>query len=262
MSVRRIAAVCTVDALSRALATGQLYLVYQPTFEPVSDRVVAAEALLRWRHPLYGTIAPAAFLPFADESGLSVPIGRWVLQTACRKAASWNRLGHPLAVAVNLSPRQFEAQELAGDVAGALSSSGLARGALTLEIAESTLRSDMTGAAARLRALRSLGVRIAVDGLKPDHASLRALAELPIDAVKIDRALADGHSELVRSVVEHARSLGIATYAEGVEEEHQLRRLRYEQFDYAQGFRFARPLEGPALDKLLDDGALVAGCAA
>ncbi len=245
-----------LGALMVALADEQLFLLYQPMFDLRSGRITGAEALLRWRHPTRGVVAPDAFIPFAEETGLIVPIGRWVLRAACAQASGWPAAGHQIAVAVNLSARQFDDPELCVDVVAALEESGLRPGALTLEIAERTLMRDEALAARRLASLSRLGVRIAVDDVGSCGGSLSYLGRIPIDALKVDRALISdnkGHEShlVVRMIVRLGRSLGIQTYAEAIEDREQLAWLRGESCDAGQGYLFAHPLTPDELVAML-----------
>ena len=256
-------------ALMVALAEEQLFLLYQPMFDLRRGRITGAEALLRWRHPTRGVVSPDAFIPFAEETGLIVPIGRWVLRAACAQGAAWGDAGHPVAVAVNLSARQFDDPQLRADIVDALRESGLRPSALTLEIAERTLMRDHRIAARRLADLKGIGVRIAIDDVGSGDCSLSYLGRLPIDALKIDRALISGNTRheshlVVRMIVRLGRSLGIQTYAEAIEDRDQLAWLRGERCDAGQGYLFARPVtpDEIALMLIAEPPAMGALCAA
>ena len=249
--------------LADAVAQGRMFLVYQPTFDLQSGRVSGVEALLRWRHPTRGTLQPADFIPLAESTGLIVAIGGWVLEEACRQASRWHARGHRIGVSVNVAARQLESDELLGHVRGALADSALGPGALTLEVTESTLMRDPEAAIARLRALKRLGVRIAIDDFGSGYSSLAYLREFPADALKIDRsfvseiAASDHSATLIRTLVQLGRSLEIETLAEGIEDHAQLVRLQREQCDQGQGFLFSRPLDVGAVEAFLEaaDGA-------
>jgi EAL domain-containing protein (putative c-di-GMP-specific phosphodiesterase class I) len=251
----------TMD-LSEALAGGQLFLVYQPTFDLRSEQVIGMEALLRWRHPTRGVLPPDVFIPLAEESNVIVPIGRWVLGEACRAAAGWQTRGHMLGVAVNVSARQLESDQLIDDVRDALAASGLEPGALTLEVTETTLMADADAAAQRLGALKELGVRIAIDDFGTGYSSLSYLRQFPADALKIDRSFVRSmtgsrqSTALVHTLVQLGRSLNLETLAEGIEDERQLRTLRREQCDQGQGFLFSRPLNEDQLEEFLRTASL------
>ena len=232
--------------LRGALAERQLEVHYQPLVDISGRRVTGFEALLRWRHPTRGMIGPNDFIPIAEANGLIVPIGEWVLRTACADAANWPQ---EIAVAVNLSAVQFGAANLTQTVISALAQSGLAPQRLELEITESALLADTAATAATLRALRRFGVRIALDDFGTGYSSLSHLRGFPFDKIKIDRSFVKDLAErpdctaIVTAISSLARSLGIATTAEGVETAAQLDFLRAQGCTQAQGFLFspARP---------------------
>ena len=232
--------------LRGALAERQLEVHYQPLVDISGRRVTGFEALLRWRHPTRGMIAPNDFIPIAEANGLIVPIGEWVLRTACADAANWP---DEIAVAVNLSAIQFRAANLTQTVISALAQSGLAPQRLELEITESALLADTAATAATLHALRRFGVRIALDDFGTGYSSLSHLRGFPFDKIKIDRSFVKDLAErrdctaIVTAISSLARSLGIATTAEGVETAEQLDFLRAQGCTQAQGFLFspARP---------------------
>jgi diguanylate cyclase (GGDEF)-like protein len=241
-----------------ALARDELFLVYQPTFELSTEKITGVEALLRWRHPRRGTLSPDAFIPVAEEGGLIVPIGRWVLGEACRQAACWNERGHRVSVAVNVSARQLESDELIEDVSRALAETGLEPRLLMLEVTETTIMRDADATASRLRALKRLGVRIAIDDFGTGYSSLAYLRQFPADQLKIDRSfiLSMGASNqstaLIHTLVALGRRLKLETLAEGIEEPAQLTTLRREGCDLGQGYLFSRPLEAEDLEAFLE----------
>ena len=177
--------------LADALEQRELFLAYQPTIDLRTDRVVGVEALLRWRHPIRGVLLPERFMPIAEESGLIVEIGRWVLMQACRQMAAWHARGHELDVSVNVSPRQIGG-ELVADVRRALDSSGLQPGSLTLEITESMLVGDAGSTVRLLAAIKALGVRVAIDDFGSGYGSLACLRQFPVDLLKIDPSFVQG----------------------------------------------------------------------
>ncbi len=244
--------------LKHALEDDELFLLYQPTFDLRSETITGLEALLRWRHPSRGVISPTVFIPLAEGSGQIVPIGRWVLRTACERAAAWHRQGHPLGMSINVSGRQLDEAGLVDDVAEALAETGLDPAMLTLEITETTLMRDAEDAARRLRELKALGVRVAIDDFGTGYSSLAYLHQFPVDALKIDRSFIAGiaaSSEsraLVHTLVQLGKTLGLQTLGEGIEEQAQLQQLQREHCDSGQGFLFARPLEPTAIDELLE----------
>ena len=245
--------------LRQAVEARQFVLHYQPVVSLTAGRVVALEALVRWQHPTRGLIAPADFIPIAEDNGLIVDIGRWVLGAACRQARAWQD-AHPqlcLTIAVNLSPRQLADRGLVADVRGALAASGLSPETLTLEITESVLVDDAGGAVARLSELKETGVRLAIDDFGIGYSSLSALGSLPVDTLKIDKAFIDGVTTgieadaLVQAILRLARTFHLVTIAEGVERPDQLRRLEELGCDQIQGFCFSRPIPGERVDALL-----------
>jgi diguanylate cyclase (GGDEF)-like protein len=247
--------------LGDALAHEELFLLYQPTFDLQSEKAIGVEALIRWRHPTRGIIMPTTFIPIAEESGQIVPIGRWVLQTACEQAAKWHSAGHEIGMAVNVSARQLDHDELVDEVREVLKDSGLQPAALTLEITETTLMRDADATARRIKALKELGVRIAIDDFGTGYSSLAYLRQFPVDALKIDRSFIHGiaaskeSSALIHTLVQLGKSLHLETLAEGIEEQTQLKALQREQCDHGQGFLFARPLSVAAVEEFLDSTA-------
>lgn len=251
--------------LREALARDQLQIVYQPQVALDSGRIVAAEALLRWEHPLHGPVSPGRFIPIAEQSGLIVPIGAWVLREACRQAARWSaqRGGDGVVVAVNLSPRQLGAMDIEATVRGALSGAGLPADKLCLEITESAVMSDPESAIESLQMLKRIGVKLAIDDFGVGYSSLSHLRELlPLDSLKIDRSFIDGVTlreedrTIVAAIIELARSLGVDAVAEGVETAEQASVLRQLRCHVAQGFHFARPQPPADVARLLEVHAL------
>jgi diguanylate cyclase (GGDEF)-like protein len=244
--------------LAKALERSELYLLYQPTFDLRSERIVGVEALIRWRHPTRGVVSPEAFIPIAEESGLIVPIGRWVLEEASRQAAIWRRCGHAIGVAVNISARQLDDDSLIEDVRRTLHDSGLVPGALTLEVTETALMRDTEATARRLVQLKQLGVLIAIDDFGTGYSSLAYLRQFPADVLKIDRSFVSGiassdeSAALIHTLVALGRALHIETLAEGIEDRAQLHALQREHCDHGQGFLFSRPLDVDALEQFLD----------
>jgi diguanylate cyclase (GGDEF)-like protein len=249
--------------LEEALAAEQFVLLYQPIFDLEAETMTGVEALIRWNHPTHGIIPPDKFIPIAEDSGLIVPIGRWVLDTACAQAAAWHRQGHPLGMSVNVSARQLEHDNLCDEVHEALHVTGLDPDSLTLEVTETALMRDSVAAAQRLRTLKTLGVRIAIDDFGTGYSSLAYLRQFPVDALKIDRSFISGLAEsressnaLIHTLVQLGKTLGLKTLGEGIEDQGQLQRLQREQCDLGQGFLFARPLEAAAVEKLLNNTEL------
>lgn len=240
--------------LSTALVQGQLEMHYQPIVDAATGEIVCCEALLRWHHPVRGTVPPGEFIPIAEASGLIEPIGRWVLQQSCREAAHWPEA---VRVAVNLSARQFIGIDLAVDVMTALSNSGLAPNRLELEITESVLLVDNEENVRVLKRLQDLGVHIALDDFGTGYSSLAYLRRLAFDKLKIDRSfISDLVSSpeslaIVRAIIGLGKSFNATVTAEGVETEEQYECLLREGCDQAQGFFFGRPQTGADVRPLL-----------
>jgi EAL domain-containing protein (putative c-di-GMP-specific phosphodiesterase class I) len=245
--------------LAQALDLDQLFLVYQPMLDLESERVVGVEALLRWRHPISGVIPPDVFIPIAEDSGLIVQIGRWVLDSACIQGAVWHRNGYPLNISVNASARQLERPEFVEEVRAALQRSKLEPTSLTIEITETVLMRKPDETARLLGDLKALGVRVAVDDFGTGYSSLAYLRQFPVDSLKIDRTFITGLSlsreahALTHTLIQLGKSLGLQTLAEGVEQHSQVRELQREGCDMAQGFLFARPLAPDVVESFLSD---------
>jgi diguanylate cyclase (GGDEF)-like protein len=238
--------------LRRAVALRQFDLAYQPQVDLVSRRLLGFEALLRWRNAARGPVSPAEFIPLAEEIGLIVPIGEWVLRTACQQAADWPA---PLSIAVNISPVQFRGKRLVGVVSAALAASGLEPSRLELEITEGALLDNSAPVLEALHALRGMGVRISMDDFGTGYSSLSYLRKFPFDKIKIDQSFvrgADTDAEagaIVRAVAALGSSLGMRTVAEGVETPQQLSRIQGAGCDAVQGYLTGRPM--PAADALV-----------
>ncbi len=246
---RRAGRLAIETDLRRAVDRGELSIEYQPRFSVEGHRLLGMEALLRWDHPEMGRIPPSHFIPIAEESGLIVPIGNWVLETACKQARLWTQAGFPnLKVAINLSVRQFRDAGLLAKVVDALDTSGLPAQNLELEITESGLMSELDRAIDLLEDLKRIGITIAIDDFGTGYSSLSYLKRLPIDLLKIDQSFIAGLSEnaddraICQAIVSMASSLGLETVAEGVETEGQLECLREIGCREVQGYLFARPL--------------------
>ena len=228
--------------LKHALSAGQLEVHYQPLVDISRNRVAGFEALLRWRHPQRGMIPPSDFIPIAEATGLIIPIGEWALRTACAEAATWR---NGISVAVNLSAIQFRTLDLVNTVIGALAHSGLAPERLELEITESVLLAETESTQATLHKLRDFGVRIALDDFGTGYSSLSYLRGFPFDKLKIDRSFVKDLSDrqdctaIIAAISSLAKSLGIATTAEGVETPQQLDFLRLQGCTQAQGYLFS-----------------------
>jgi len=251
MRVRVLDRMNTEHSLHRALERSELRLFYQPVVEIKGNRAVGVEALLRWDHPDQGLVAPGRFIPIAEESGLIIPIGAWVLQEACGQLRRWQMKrygGLQGAVEVNLSARQVDDPEIVATVEHILSETGLSPSDLTLEITESALMNDAASALGVLRALKDLGVTLAIDDFGTGYSSLSYLQRFPLDILKIDKTFVDElgtapeGSEIIAAVIKLAHALGLQVIAEGVESERQLEELERLDCDCAQGYLFSRPV--------------------
>jgi diguanylate cyclase (GGDEF)-like protein/PAS domain S-box-containing protein len=239
---------------------GTLVLYYQPVVDLEHRRLYGAEALVRWRHPGRGLVPPIDFIPIAEETGLILPLGRWVLREACRQLRAWHD-AHPdvpTVVSVNLSARQLARPELVAEVADAVADAGAPAARLVLEMTEGMLIHDNRATLERLDALKSLGVRLAIDDFGTGYSSLSYLERFPVDVLKIDRSFVrgvgrNGHeSPVTLAVISLARALGMVAIAEGVETERQLERLRELGCDRGQGYLFGRPEPAAAMTALLE----------
>jgi diguanylate cyclase (GGDEF)-like protein/PAS domain S-box-containing protein len=241
--------------LRQALDQGQFVLHFQPQVDLATGRTVGAEALIRWAHPELGLLPPARFISIAEDSGLIVPIGDWVLREACRQAAAWRSASgvSDLVCAVNLSAPQFRRGDLEGSVARALADSGLDPACLELELTESILIQDIDHVLATVQRLKSLGVKLSIDDFGTGYSSLSYLKRFAVDKLKIDRSFVRGMADdpndaaIVRAIIQMARSLGLKTIAEGVEDDRLRALLLAHRCDEGQGFHFARPLPAEEL---------------
>ena len=244
--------------LRAAIKDGGFTLNFQPLYSVAERRLTGFEALIRWNHPVRGRVNPAEFIPLAEETGLIIPIGEWVMREACRQARTWPE---DVSVAVNVSPKQFAASGIAATVMSALTASGLQPNRLELEITESIFISDADTTVATLHSLRNLGVRIALDDFGTGYSSLSYLRSFPFDKVKIDRSFVEdlgtsttGHA-MIRAITTLASALGMETLAEGVEDVAQYEVLAREGCQNIQGYLFSRPVDGRDVFGLLNDGA-------
>ncbi len=245
-------------ALRQALKNGEFALHYQPRISAVSGRATGLEALLRWRHPEWGLVEPARFVPILEETGLIVPVGEWVLGEACRQAAAWQSESRPpVRISVNVSPRQFRSEGLARAVAGALRSSGLSAELIELELTESLLMEDVDYAMELLHKLKALGMSISIDDFGTGYSSLSYLKRFPIDSLKIDRAFVRDiassakDAAIVDAICALARSLEMGMVAEGVEHPWQAEYVCARHCDELQGYLFSKPLAPEAVPDAL-----------
>lgn len=236
------------SSLRKALERREFLLYYQSKLDMDTGRVIGMEALLRWQHPELGLVLPKQFIPLAEENGLIVPIGRWVVYTACRQNVAWQQAGFPaLSMAVNLSARQFLDDGLTRDIMGALQATGMAPELLEVEITESMMMLDMPRAVSVLRELREIGVRIAIDDFGTGYSSLSRLQAFPLDTIKIDGSfihdLLDnvGDRNLTEAIIDLGKNLGLTVVAEGVESAAHVEYLRQHACDQIQGFYMHEP---------------------
>ena len=259
MNQKALARLRTEADLRLALKRDEFVLHYQAQIDLESGRIIGVEALVRWQHPERGLVSPLDFIGIAEETGLIVPIGNWVLRTACLQNRQWQLEGlRPIRMAVNLSARQFARDNLAETVAAILSEIGLAPRDLELELTESLVMSDVERGIGVLRALKQLGVRIAVDDFGTGYSSLAYLRRLPIDVLKIDRSFVadigsgDGDGEaIVASIIALAHTLKLKVVAEGVETIEQLDYLRQNRCDEMQGYYYSKPVPAEVFAELL-----------
>jgi diguanylate cyclase (GGDEF)-like protein/PAS domain S-box-containing protein len=251
------------SGLRQALGNGELTLYYQPKFEIGSDRIVGAEALVRWVHPTRGIVPPAEFIPLAESTGLIVQVGEWVLEQACAQAAIWQRAAMPpLRLAVNVSAREFT-QSLPSRVAATLARYQLDASWLELEITESTLMHDFERVTAIMDRIHQLGVALSLDDFGTGYSSLSYLKRFPIDTLKIDRSFTTGIPEdasdcaIAGTIVSMAQQLGLRVIAEGVETLEQLSFLRASGCDEVQGFLYSKPLPAAEFERCLRENWLL-----
>jgi len=252
MGVTAISRMNMEGAMRRGLERGEFILHYQPKIDLASERIVGAEALVRWQHPQIGMIHPIEFIPLAEESGLILPLGEWVLAEACRQQVAWQSEGlSGLKIAINMSSRQFRQEDLAERVASIFENTGVDPTNVTLELTESMVMQDVSSTLVALRALKSLGVSISLDDFGTGYSSLSYLRRFPIDELKIDKSfINDIHDNaddaaIASAIIAMAISLGLNVVAEGVERKEQVDLLLKMRCGQVQGYYFGRPLDVP-----------------
>jgi len=245
-------------ALRRGLERNEFFMHYQAKLDLASGAITGVEALVRWQHPDLGAVPPAQFIPLAEETGLIVPLGKWVLKTACAQAVAWQRQGlPPLRIAVNISARQFGDEDLMADIQAALDESGLKPELLELELTESMVMQNPERTAATLAALKRLGVRLAIDDFGVGYSSLAHLKRFPIDTLKVDRSFIRDIPQntedraITEAIIAMGKSLDLTIVAEGVETLEQQTFLREHACDEMQGYYFSRPIASDAFAELL-----------
>jgi len=261
MNTRAVRRQIVETGLRRALTEGEFLLHYQPQIGLASGAMTGVEALIRWQDPNLGLLYPAEFISIAEECGLIVPIGRWVLREACRQVQAWQDAGlRAVPIAVNVSAVEFRHKNFLEGVALILKETGLAPGYLELELTESVLMQDADSSAAVLESLKAMGVQLAIDDFGTGYSSLSYLRRFPINTLKIDgcfvRDIATDTDDatIVSAVIGMGRNLKQRVIAEGVETEEQLAFLRIQQCEEGQGFHFSRPLSAEDLAPLLGNG--------
>jgi diguanylate cyclase (GGDEF)-like protein len=260
MNARAVERQSLEEGLRRALERREFSLYYQPKVDLIMGAITGAEALLRWTHPTRGLVSPADFIPVAEDCGLILPIGAWVLREACAQAQAWSRAGLPTTIAVNVSAMEFRHENFLDGVCGILGETGLDPRSLELELTESVLMKHATSTATILATLRESGVRVAVDDFGTGYSSLSYLRKFPVDAVKIDQSFvrqistAGDDTTIVKAVIGMARGLKLRVIAEGVETREELEFLRAYLCDEAQGYYFSRPVLPHQFAMLLRNG--------
>ena len=246
------------SALRRALERDQFALHYQPKVDMMSGQITGVEALIRWTHPELGLVSPGQFIPLAEETGLIVPIGRWVLNEACTQNMAWQRRGlRPVTMAVNLSPRQFADEHLLHDVDEALVASGMSPVLLQLEVTESMVMRNVSRAIRVLDAIQNRGIRLAIDDFGTGYSSMSLMKQFPIDTIKVDRSFVrdlahDTEDQAIaQAIISMGKALGMTVIAEGVETVEQQEFLRQHACDEMQGYLFSKPLPAHELAELL-----------
>jgi diguanylate cyclase (GGDEF)-like protein/PAS domain S-box-containing protein len=246
------------SGLRRGIERGELCLHYQPKIDLATKRVIGAEALVRWQHPTRGLMLPGKFIEVAEESGLILPLGEWVLRAACEQLRAWQRDGIEMHVAINVSARQFiQQRNLADIVMGVMAESGVDPQFIEIELTEGAIMKDAEGSISTLERMRSRGIAISIDDFGTGYSSLSYLRRLPLDILKIDqsfvRDITTDHNDaaIVRAIIGLAQTLGIKVIAEGVEDENQLSFLNSNGCDYGQGFLFGKPVAPEAFIELI-----------
>jgi len=248
-----------VQSTLEGTGENRFHLLYQPKVDLRTGRIFGVEALIRWHHPEHGVISPLRFIGLAEESGLIVQIGDWVVRTACRQAQTWRACGlPPITVSVNVSARQFEEARLVERVAAALQDSGLPAELLELEVTESLIMRDLQKAVDKMRELKAMGVSLSVDDFGTGYSSLSALKSFPISRLKIDKSFVSELAEnaddqaIAKAVISLGHKLNLKVIAEGVETEQQCAFLRANECDEMQGYLFSKPVTAGEIEDMVE----------
>ncbi|MBC7900338.1 MAG: EAL domain-containing protein [Saprospiraceae bacterium] len=265
MNIKAVKRLSLESDLRRAVERSEFDVYYQPKIDTRTNKIIGIEALLRWNHPTLGLVAPNDFIPTAEETGLIVPIGEWVLRAACVQTKLWHDEGFPLSVAVNLSAVQFQEDDLAGSIAGIVAETGLDPHYLNLEVTETSIMENSGSAFKTLNSLRELGVLVSIDDFGTGYSSLGYLKSLPIDVLKIDRTFicdlttSPDDAAMVTAILTLAHNLKLNVVAEGVETEEQLELLQTLECDEWQGYLCSKPVPADILKQLLVESGKAAG---
>jgi predicted signal transduction protein with EAL and GGDEF domain len=261
MNVKAMERLVLENGLHHALERNEFLLHYQPQVDLRTGEIAGMEALVRWQHPELGLVSPAMFIPVAEDSGLIVSIGEWVLRTACAQNKAWQLAGFkPISVAVNLSARQFRQPDLAEMVAGILAETGLDSACLELELTESLVMQDVEKTIATLSKLKAMGIKLSIDDFGTGYSSLSYLKRFPIDTLKIDQSFVrdittdPDDAAIAKAIISMAHDMQLRVIAEGVETEAQKTFLQQRHCDEMQGYLFSRPVPAEAFETLLRDG--------
>jgi diguanylate cyclase (GGDEF)-like protein len=259
MNSRMLDRLALESDLRMAIEKDELVLHYQPVVEATTGKIVATEALVRWQHPERGLVPPLDFIGIAEETGLIIPLGEWVLRTACSQAVAWREAGfEPMKMAVNIASQQLSQSDLVATVRSVLEATKLPGEYLELELTESSLMSDVEETAQTLWDLKETGLALSVDDFGTGYSSMSYLKQFPLDSLKIDRSFVrdlttnDNDAAITRAVIALAKALDLATIAEGVEEQDQLAFLVSQGCDLIQGFLIGRPMPADDIDRFLE----------
>ncbi|PCI58580.1 MAG: hypothetical protein COB34_04975 [Methylophilaceae bacterium] len=250
-----------ITLLHKAIDQDELTLHYQPKVDLITNEIVGLEALIRWNNPTLGHVSPAQFIPVAEDAGLIISIGEWVLRTACEQLATWQKYGiSRLLMSVNISARQFQQDDLVETIKSILIETGLKAECLELELTESLLMTNANQAINKLHEIKAMGIQLSIDDFGTGYSNLSYLDKLPIDTLKIDKAFIDSitlnteKTPIVNTIINLAKNMNMKVVAEGVELAEQVYYLKNQKCDEIQGYYFSRPLAAPAIKEMLMSG--------